>query len=129
MDAKPAQGGQRQHRRAPLWVSSDQQIPTVVLVAQRKLGQADNDVPVMRASVLSQPRHRGLDVFAIIRERRADNVNVPGVVIVARRWAQVAQPPGDVSGCRRVGDQADVNGRHLRTLPALGPFGWQGTAR
>ena len=60
---EPAERGQRQHRRPSLRVGLDQQVPAVV-VAKRKLGQADDEVPFVLTSLVPEPRHRGVDVLA-----------------------------------------------------------------
>ena len=108
---EPAERGQRQHRRPSLRVGLDQQVAAVV-VAKRKFGQADHEVPVVLASVVPQPRHRGVDVLATGGERLAHHLDVPGVATLAARRFEVAHPAGDLGGRRRVGHQADVDNRH-----------------
>ncbi|MFL6019799.1 MAG: hypothetical protein ACJ74A_01550 [Gaiellaceae bacterium] len=52
MQSEPAQCGQRQHRSPSLRVGLDQQVPAVI-VAKRKLGQPDDEVPFVLPSMLS----------------------------------------------------------------------------
>ena len=117
---EPAERGQRQHRRPSLRVGLDQQVAAVV-VAERKLGQADHEVPAVLASVVPQPRHRGVDVLATGGERLAHHLDVPGVAILAARRVEVADPARDLGGRGRVGHKADLDNRHGYDLSAPAP--------
>ena len=77
---QPAQRGQRQHRCPSLRVGLDQQVAAVV-VAKRKLGQADDKVPFVLASMVVQPRHRGVDILRTGGERLAYHLDIPGAAI------------------------------------------------
>ena len=114
--AEPAQRGQRQHRRPSLRVGLDQQVPAVV-VAKRKFGQADDEVPFVLASLVLQPPQRGVDVLGTGGERLAHDLDVPGVAILAVRRVEVAHPARDLGGRGRVGHKADVDRLHASNLP------------
>ena len=113
---EPAERGQRQHRRPSLRVGLDQQVPAVV-VAKRKLGQTDDEVPVVLASLVVQPRHRGVDVLGTGGERLAHDLDVPGAAILAARRVEVTDPVRDLGGRGRVGHQADMDRLHPSQLP------------
>jgi hypothetical protein len=80
--SEPAECRQRQHRRPALRVGLDQEVAAVVVV-KGKFSQADYQVPFVLASVVSQSRHRSVDVLATGGERLAHHLDVPDVATLA----------------------------------------------
>jgi hypothetical protein len=113
---EPAERGQRDDRRPFLRVRLDQQVAAVV-ISERKLRQADDDIPLMLLGVIGQARQRGADVLGLDRERLAHDLDVPGVGILTVGWSKVFHPACDLGRLGRVGHQTDVDARHRRGVP------------
>ena len=89
-----------------------------MLVVERELGQADDDIPALLPSMLLQPAHRGLDVLGAGGERLAHNGDVPPVAAIER--AQVGHASCDLGRRGWISHEPDVNGLHCCSVPALG---------
>lgn len=82
-------------------VSFDEEVAAVV-VAEGKLGQPDDEVPLMLVSLTSQARQRGVDILTTGSERLADYVDIPGAVMLALRWVEVLDPMRHLGGRGRI---------------------------
>ena len=109
-------------------VSFDEEIAAVV-VAQGKLGQPDDEVPLMLVSLVSQTRQRGIDVLRAGSERLADYLDVPGAVMVAVRWGEVLDPMRHLGGRGWISHETDVEGLHWRHVPTALAHTRQPTAK
>jgi hypothetical protein len=114
--AKPAEGGEGQHRRPVLRVGLDQQVSAVV-VAKRKFRESDDHIPLMFVSLVSQSGQRSVHVLTSDRERLADHLEVPVAPILAVRRMKVAKPARNLSGLGRVSDEADLKRLHPAEVP------------
>ena len=82
------------------------------LVANGKLGQPDHEVPLMVLSLVAQTRQRGVDILGTGGERLADDLDVPGALMLAPRWVKVLDPMRHLGGRGWVSHQADLQGLH-----------------
>jgi hypothetical protein len=96
-------------------IGLDLQVPAL-LVMERKLGQADDYVPVAPSSVVLEPIYRSIDVLGAGGERLTDNCDVPMISAVGR--LQVGHTVRDLGRGGWVSNKSYAKVSHIRPLPS-----------